>query len=134
MWRTFVEYDNKKTRLYFDSIKFIDHKHAFVFYTDSEDEECHVIIDGNVHACRLTNECYALSYNDKYITKKDIRCIILKSLICYTEESEYIDWFRRTSCTKCDDILYHFYIDAEEYLVEFITDEMPIFSKVHKNI
>ena len=131
MWKAFLEQDKSKMRLYFDSVKFIEHKHTFVFYTET-DEEYHVIIDGNIHACRLTNESYALSYNDKYITKRDINKTISKSIICYAEKSEYIDWFVATSCMKWETALYHFYVESEEYLVEFITDEMPKFMKVEK--
>lgn len=129
MWKTFIDYNSIKTHLYFDSIKFINHKHTFIFYAESDEEEYHIVIDGNIHACRLTNESYALSYNDKYITKKDVNHCISRSFICYTEKSEYIDWFITTSCRKWDSALYHFYVSSEEYVVEFITDEMPSFTK-----
>lgn len=134
MWNIFNE-AKIKDRLFFENVKLIKNKQIFIFSTDLKDDDVYcVVINGSVHSYRLIREPYALSYNDKYMDKNDISMVFSKTDICYTHESEYLEWFKKTSCRDWKEKeLYHFYINAEDYVVEFITDEMPLVTHKSKN-
>lgn len=131
MW-TGIENNNiNSTHLYFEKIMFESGKHNCVFTTDRDSEYVYVIIDGRAHSCRLLDSFHAAFYNDKYVSKTDTENFFSKYNICYTEKSEYLDWFREHSFPDSDKkVLYHFYINSEDYAVEFITDEMPEISLI----
>ena len=126
MWNVFDDEKLQSTELYFEKILFVNHKHTFVFSTSVEKEFYYIIIDGLVHTCRLIDRFHSTFYDDMYIKKNDVKNVFSKSCIFYTDESEYLDWFKKNSFfDSSNDLLYHFYVDSEDYVVEFITDEMP---------
>lgn len=126
MWNILEDNYLCSLRLYFEKIMFINHKHTFIFSTDINNMYLYIIINGSVHTCRLIDNFHSSFYDDKYITKKDINHVFSKFNVCYTVESEYLDWFKKNSFIDSnDEELYHFYVNSEDYVVEFITDEKP---------
>lgn len=135
MWYKFDKEELNSTHLYFENVTFIDHKNTFIFSCDTKNEFYHIIVDGTAYTCRLVNNFYSL-LKDKYIKKRDEKYVIRKCNVAYTDESEYIDWFRSNSYPILDDdrVLYHFYINSEDFTVEFITDEIPTVKRVEVNM
>lgn len=130
MWNILEDNYLSCSKLYFEKIEFINHKHTFIFSTDIENTLLYLTVNGAVHTCRLIDEFHSTFYNDKYIAKKEWKRVLSEFNICYTEKSEYLDWFRDNSFSGTnDDVLYHFYVNSEDYIVEFITDEMPVIEK-----
>ena len=133
MWKNIDNKELNFTNLYFEKVMFANNKHNFVFSTDKEGEFLYIIIDGRAHTCRLMDNFHISFYKDKYISKSDIKNVFSKSSIYYTDISEYLDWFRKNSFPDSEkEELYHFYINSEDYTVEFITDEMPDISVIKK--
>lgn len=126
MWNNLEENKLCNFKLYFERIMFINHKHTFIFSTDIDNKYLYIVVNGLVHTCRLIDNFQAAFYKDRYIEKKDIKHIFSKHNICYTVKSEYLDWFKKNSFPDCyDKVLYHFYVNSEDYVVEFISDEKP---------
>ena len=126
MWKGF--YDKifiMKEYLYFDKIEWRESGNVFIVKSDLNNKYS-VIINGFVYTYYLIQDTYALSYNDKYISEDDIENALQKYNFCYTDESEYLDWFKTTSCDIISDkTLYHFRIICDDYEVNFISDEIP---------
>lgn len=110
----------------YEDIVFNDEGNIFVFNDLYNSQKYYkVVLDGFAMSFRFLEESYCITYNDKYITKKDIK-LLKKYRMCYANESEYIDWFRETSCNACiPPLIYHIHIATVNYVVEFLTDTIP---------
>ncbi len=117
-----IDYNNY---LYYESTCINNGKEEFIFLT--ENEKTFKITVNAVYSFRAVNDMLYLSNCDKYMTKSDIDT--LKNFwICYTLQSDYLDWFNRINIgTTNTSVLYHFFVKSENYIIEFISDEMPLF-------
>lgn len=126
MWKRF--FDNSytaKEHLYFDRVEY--NENGNIFYFDSSlGKKYFVKTSGVVYFYYVIKDEYALSYNDEYIGQNDIENVLQRFNFCYTDKSEYLDWFNKTSCNALENTtLYHFKIICDECEVNFIFDDIP---------
>ena len=126
MWKKFFNNSyTEKEHLYFGEIMYNETGNSF-YFDSSLSNKYIVTTKGFVYSYYVIKDEYALSYNDKYITKNDIEGVLQRYNFCYTDKSEYLDWFNKTSCNAMENaILYHFRIICDECELNFIFDDIP---------